>query len=118
MVLETLGGDVSDFTARHLTSKVASQADLVITMTKTHRDAVLELAPRQLQRTFGLTEAAQLVADYGAESVADLATLRPRLARQPTDIPDPIGQDPDVFATVGAHIAELLPPILKLCRNG
>lgn len=32
------------------------------------------------------------------------------------DIPDPIGQSPDVFAAVGQQIADLLPPVLELCR--
>ena len=59
--LRKLGGDPSNFTARQLTSKIASSADLVLTMTRPHRDSVLELAPRQLNRTFTLVEAARLL---------------------------------------------------------
>jgi protein-tyrosine phosphatase len=33
------------------------------------------------------------------------------------DVRDPIGQSDDVFESVGAEIASLLPPILKLCRH-
>ena len=87
-------------------------------MTGIHRDVVLESAPRQLQRTFTLTEASQLAAMEDAETLADLAGSRPRLgANEKLDIPDPIGQSPEVFAAVGAQIADLLPPILELCRR-
>lgn len=117
LVLEELGGEASNFAARQLTSKIASDADLVLTMTRAHRDTVLELAPRQLHRTFTLSEAARLVSECDARNVADLAALRPQLAaHELSEIPDPIGQSAEVFATVGSQIADLLPPILELCR--
>ena len=94
VVLEKLGGDPSNFAARQLTLKIASDADLVITMTSAHRDSVLELAPRQLHRTFILSEAARLASKHNARTVADLAELRPHLvAREMSDIHDPIGRD-------------------------
>lgn len=118
VVLGTLGGNTSGFTARQLTSKIASAADLIIAMTGTHRDVVLEAVPRQLQHTFTLTEASRLADMEDAETLADLAGLRPRLGpNEKPDIPDPIGQSPEVFAAVGAQIADLLPPILELCRR-
>lgn len=116
-VLIDLGGDPSNFAARRLTAKIASNADLVLTMTTAHRDQVLELAPRLLKRTFSLPEAARLVVTLGAQTIADLANLRPLLtADDVLDIRDPIGRSPEVFAAVGAQIAELLPPVLELCR--
>ncbi|MDZ7910615.1 MAG: low molecular weight phosphatase family protein [Rhodococcus sp. (in: high G+C Gram-positive bacteria)] len=112
-----LGGDPADFAGRHLTAKIAATADLVLTMTRAHRDRVLELAPQKLNRTFTLPEAAALAASHGAQSLADLAKLRPQLILNDSlDIPDPIGQSPDVFAAVGQQIADLLPPVLELCR--
>ena len=116
-VLVQLGGDGSDFAARRLSLRIASTADLVLTMTRAHRDSVLELAPHKLHRTFTLHEAARLVTDCGAQHIDALANLRSQLAvHDPLDIPDPIGQSPDVFAAVGKQIAELLPPVLELCR--
>jgi protein-tyrosine phosphatase len=118
-VLSGLGGDTSNFAARQLTPRLAAEADLIVTMTRAHRDSVLELAPRQLKRTFTMSEAAQLVSQHGARDVDDLAALRPQLAPgDRTDIADPIGRDREVFTTVGARIAELLPPILELCKSG
>ncbi len=117
-VLQRLGGDASNFAARQLTAKIASGADLVVTMTKAHRDAVLELAPNKLHKTFTLIEAARLIAECEAKTIKDLSTLRPQLAAgEMLDIDDPIGQDLEVFSRVGSQIAELLPPILELCRS-
>jgi len=117
-VLTELGGDPADFAARQLTAKIAADADLVLALTKAHRDAVLELAPRQLHRTFTLTEAAQLTNLFDPDSVQDLGALRPQLrADQSPDVPDPIGQDPEVFDRVGAQIAHLLGPVMEFCRR-
>ena len=116
-VLRTLGGDASNFAAKQLTPKIASGADLILTMTRAHRDSVLELAPNTLKRTFSLAEAAHLVRTQGAQTIADLANLRHKLVTSEVpDIVDPIGQSPDVFAAVGQQIADLLPPVLELCR--
>jgi protein-tyrosine phosphatase len=118
-VLDELGGDTSHFAARQLTPTLAANADLVLTMTRAHRDDVLKVAPQQLHRTFTLSEAARLASEYGARSIEDLAAFRPQLpARGPSDIPDPMGQDKAFFAMVGAQIADLLPPVLELCRRG
>ena len=116
--LEQLGADASGFSARQLKPKFVSDADLVITMTTEQRDVSLEVAPRQMKRTFTLIEASRLAAEFGAETISDLAAMRPYLsANGPSDIPDPIGQRAEVFASVGSQIADLLPPILELCRR-
>jgi protein-tyrosine phosphatase len=118
-VLEELGGDASHFAARQLTPAIAAGADLVLTMTRAHRDNVLKLAPQQLHRTFTLREAARLASECDARNVADLARFRPQFpAKAPSDIPDPIGQDEAFFEMVGAQIADLLPPILDICQGG
>lgn len=117
-VLRDLGGDPDGFAARQLTAKIAGAADLVLTMTREHRDAVLELAPRQLRRTFTLTEAAELISRFSPESVADLAGLRPQLpAGDVRDVEDPIGQSAEVFDRVGAQIAVLVAPIVAFCSR-
>ena len=118
LVLENMGGEPSNFAARQLSSRIASNADLVLTMTRGHRDEVLELAPHHLHRTFMLSEAARLVSECNARNIADLAALRPLLASyEAPDIPDPIGQRIEFFSTIGSQIADLLPPILELCRR-
>lgn len=117
-VLQNLGGDPSGFAARQLTPRIASSADLILTMTRAHRDGVLELAPRQLHRTFTLNETARLVSEFGAREVTDLAALRPQLRQDDaTDIPDPIGEDPEFFTRIGFMVAELLRPVMELLRQ-
>lgn len=116
--LDQIGADPANFAAQQLTLKIVSKADLIIAMTREHRDVVLEAAPRQLPRTFTLIEAARLATEFGARTISDLATLRPRLAaNEVLDIPDPIGRSPEVFAAVGTQIADLLPPVMELCRR-
>lgn len=105
------------FAARQLTAKIAASADLILTMTRAHRSAVLEVAPQKLKRTFTLIEATRLITEQNARTVADLANLRPYLgANDAVDIADPIGQSPEVFAAIGTQIAVALPPVLELCR--
>lgn len=117
VVLKQLGGDSSGFKSRQLTYKSVLRADLIVGMSRAHRDAVLELAPDRIHRTFTLKEVACLVQDFGAERVADLRIWRSELSMHAgIDIVDPIGQPSNVFAAVGAQIAELLPPLLSLCR--
>ena len=78
----------------------------------------MELAPHKLHRAFTLTEASQLASKHGAKTLADLKDLRPLLSEDDIgEVADPIGQGPEVFVMVGARIAELLPPILELCRD-
>lgn len=113
LVLQKLGGDGTGFAARQLTRRIASDASLILTMTKAHREAVLEMAPLQLHRTFTLTEASQIAPE--ARDLTELADLRPR--GEAKDIADPIGQSREVFETIGAQIAQLLPPILELCQR-
>jgi protein-tyrosine phosphatase len=117
-VLHELGGDPRNFAARQLKPAIAADADLILTMTRFHRDAVLEMAPRQLRRTFTLAEAAWLVTNFNVAQVAELATLRPQLGTTVLDdVADPIGQPPEVFSAVGAQIAELLGPVMQLCAS-
>ncbi|WP_137723940.1 low molecular weight phosphatase family protein [Prescottella subtropica] len=118
-VLSSLGGDPHAFSARQLTPVLANGADLILTMTEAHRDAVLRHAPRQLKRTFTLLEAAQLVTVAGPTTVPALATARgtvPRPARM--DVPDPIGASADVFTDVGTIVDRAVSEVLTGLRTG
>lgn len=112
-VIEGFGARTAGFTARRLSARIAADADLILTMTRAHADAVLETAPRQMRRTFLLSEVARLVSMHDVGGIDDLAVLRPRSTpRDRTDVPDPIGRSSAVFDAVGAQIAELLDPVL------
>lgn len=117
-VLERLGGDPAGFSARQLTPKIAADADLVLSMTKAQRDAVLQLAPRQLHRTFSLTEAAALITEFAPAQLQQLVALRPRLDPvHAPDVPDPIGEDPQFFDWVGSQIAQVVRTIVNFCSS-
>ncbi|WP_430334163.1 low molecular weight phosphatase family protein [Rhodococcus sp. ACT016] len=112
-ILSMLGGDPDGFVARRLTPAIAGSADLILTMTESHRDAVLRIAPRQLKRTFTLLEAAHLAAAVGPATVAELAAARGTVARPANaDVPDPIGQSSTVFGDVGSLIEKALLDLL------
>lgn len=116
--LRQLGGDPTNFVARQLNLRIASDADFILTMTPTHRNTVLEMAPRQLRKTFTLGEAALLATEFTPRTVADLAALRTHLPDfQPVEVSDPIGKDAATFEAVSRQIASLLPPVLALCRE-
>lgn len=109
VVLRRLGGDPTGFQARQITPRIASDADIVVAMTREQRETVLDLAPRQMRRTFTLAEAADLVSNHDARTVAEMATNRHRANRQQLDdIEDPIGRSAEVYADVGNRIASLV----------
>jgi len=130
LVLRGLGGDADGFRARQLVAEQIQTADLVLTMTRRHRAAVLELAPRMMSRTFTLREAASLLAAMdstwltnvpdvtvrGRQLVAALAQLRAaRVVNRNAlrdDIADPIGKNLDTFQRVGDAISTALLPLL------
>ncbi|MGE2836571.1 low molecular weight phosphatase family protein [Mycobacterium sp. SMC-4] len=117
-VLERLGGDVGGFTARQLSPKIAGGADLILAMTRAHRDIVLELAPRKINVTFTMREAFRLITERGALSLGDLSEARSQLSAGAwQDVRDPIGESAEVFDAVGEEIFRLLPPILGLVAS-
>lgn len=137
LVLRGLGGTPEGFQARQLAAEDVDAADLVFTMTRQHRAAVLQLSPRMMSRTFTLREAASLLtADNGVNLgyAPDLAGRGTLLAetltqfraarivdrdRQRDDIKDPIGGDLEHFQRVGDAIAKSLLPLLgALSGNG
>jgi len=126
LVLQGLGGDPDGFRAQQLRSDLIVEADLVLAMTRRHRDAVLGLAPRALARTFLLQEAVGLMHEGATADLPDGSTVErarawvARLAaargRRPAgrgdDIPDPIGRPLEVHQEVGQAISDALLTVL------
>jgi protein-tyrosine phosphatase len=124
LVLAGFGGDPAGFVARQVDERAVADADLVLTMTRQHRRAVLQMAPRALNKTFTLREAAdvtaQLEGDVLGEDFAErardlvrqLATSRSRRSHEDDDVPDPIDQRLEVHQQAGELISESLIPLL------
>ncbi|RFU21299.1 arsenate reductase/protein-tyrosine-phosphatase family protein [Geodermatophilus marinus] len=127
LVLRGLGGDPEGFVARRLVEDLAIDADLTLTMTRQHRRDVLKAAPRALNKTFTLREAADLVRLVGADAdlpgeglaeraralVREMAAARSR--RQGgggDDIGDPIGLPVEAHQEAGEAVAGALVPVL------
>ncbi|TKJ33017.1 hypothetical protein [Blastococcus sp. CCUG 61487] len=129
LVLAGFGAQPGDFRARQLTEALPAQADLILTMTRTHRRDVLASAPRGLARTFTLREAAALLAyvppaaslpgdslaKRAQSLVAALASARTRRqgGGDGDDVRDPIGHPVEVHQEVAEAIAEALLPLLR-----
>ena len=126
--LRRLGGEPPAAPAQALTSVLSAGADLVLTMTRRHRQQVLELFPRGLRQTFTLREAAELLDRCHVTGLADLPlderarelglrldAQRPfRPLQASDDIADPIGREPSVHEQVVDEIAAALRPLAEV----
>ena len=119
-----LGADPTGARSRRLGAGDTDGVDLVLTATRWHRRAVLELDPRALRRVFTLGEAVQLLGladltgldlvpleDRARELAARLHAARSRASDGNYDVPDPIGQPLAVHRNTAARIAGLLRPL-------
>ncbi|GAB3299721.1 protein-tyrosine-phosphatase [Geodermatophilus aquaeductus] len=103
-LLEAAGVPAASSGARELRAADLRQAGLVLTMTREHRAAVVQLAPAALRRTFLLTEAVAVAeaaaaagwpADVAPSAAARLAALPGLAARYrvpgaaPAEVADP-----------------------------
>jgi len=73
--------DVEAHRARWLQEPIADDADLIFAMSREHRTATVELAPRMLRQTFTIREFAHLahgLTDDQIKSTADAAGTTPR----------------------------------------
>ncbi len=106
-LVEEAGASAAGFTARQLTPAVLQGVDLVITATRGHRAAVVELAPALVRRTFTLLELGRLLTVVPPEGATPgerllavpAAAARARTAVRPgeDDVVDPIGQPAAVY---------------------
>lgn len=97
--LARLDVDGSGFRSRPLRPEHVRAADLVLTATKEHRAAVLELDPGALRKTFTLLEFASLTEGHRAATLPDLvadAARRRSTGPADTDVPDPYRRPPAV----------------------
>jgi protein-tyrosine phosphatase len=105
IALQELGGDPEGFFSRRLTAEMTSGADLVLTMTQTQRDQVLEISPLALRKTFTMVEAARLARVDDVRTVAGMAAARPYSSQAShEDIPDPMGHELDAFRSTAKRI--------------
>ncbi len=119
------GGNANGFRSRAYTSDLADAADLVFTMTRYQRRAVLETTPRGLRKTFTLAEAADLLGAVDRSGLPVLplggrarelglrmdASRAQRRSTELDDIADPFGRRASVHRETAATIAGALRPL-------
>lgn len=113
-----LGGQPDGHIARQLTAQIASDADVVLTMTRVQRDHLVSQHPRALRKTFTLTEFSRLLISEGCDGItgpADVRLLVRRLSdirstvklTHVDDVDDPYRQTAAIHARVASQINEL-----------
>lgn len=80
------GLDLSDHRAARLTAALIDEADLILTMSARHKEAVRELRPQAVEKTFVLTE----------------------FVGEADDVADPFGQDVEAYRNTAKRLRELL----------
>ncbi|MFZ5592089.1 MAG: low molecular weight protein arginine phosphatase [Bacillota bacterium] len=86
------GIDLSHHRATPLSRALVQQADLVLTMTRSHRQQVLWLCPEAAGRVYTLAEYA---------------------TGQDADVPDPFGGDLEIYRQTARHLQELVRAALR-----
>lgn len=131
-IIRTYGGTPDDFAARQLTQKILREADLVLTMSSSHRGEVLQLDASLLKRTFTIREFARMVTaleERGDASTSDsnYAKLWRELPARASsvrhlvlaaeasdnDVADPYKRGPEAYQRMED---ELAPAILRILR--
>ena len=126
-LLHSIGADSTGFAARQLTPALLREAGLVLTMTRAHRAAVVELLPQAVLRSFTLVEFARLLRSVptpalrGAAGVSPWTAVVPLAAAQrgqlgasasgagqpaaaADDVDDPYGRSPRAYSIAFEHI--------------
>ncbi|WP_045823875.1 low molecular weight phosphatase family protein [Williamsia herbipolensis] len=97
---------LDDFRARYLTADLVAGADLVIGLSREHRDHASASAPMSWRRVVTLRELDTYIAGGGA------LTSTPQIAadrnRDDLDIADPMHQPPAAFDTLAAELDPLI----------
>ncbi len=110
------GVDLTGHRARRLTREMALAADLVLTMTRRQKEAVLALAPEAGEKIFTLTELAGRIAagtaggregDPKTQGAEGMETTEENRQVQ-GDIPDPFGGDLETYIATARQIERWL----------
>ncbi len=91
-VFDESGIGVNDHTACQVTIDMIERADLILVMSKEHKDFIIDKVPAASGKTF-------LLKEYAGE-------------KEDLDIPDPIGKGIDVYRSVFSEIRKALEKIL------
>ena len=95
--MQEMGIDLVGHSASQLTEELIDRADLILTMTQSHRDMVMIMNPRARDKTYTLIE-------YINDDSLKIENI---------DILDPFGGSMDVYRRSAAEIKEALERLIK-----
>jgi protein-tyrosine phosphatase len=135
-IIESRGGRPDGFAARQLTPELVRGADIILTMTASHRSAVVRLEPSALKRTFTIREFARMLKaleerDAGPAPDADLVgwwkALPERAAgvrhlalvddAADNDVADPYRLGPEAYQRMEDELAPAVLTILRFAHR-
>ena len=87
--MSSMGIDISSHLSKQLTMEEAEKADLILTMTASHKNTIISADEKLRSKTFTLSE----------------------FAKEDGDVSDPYGQDSDVYFDCAQHISYLVEKI-------
>ena len=94
--LNNLGIDISNYTSLSFSRKIAQSAHLILTMTKSHRDSIIEVLPDAKKKVFTLKEYAYNDTD-----------------NQSINIEDPFGMPYEVYEKCSLEINKAIEELIK-----
>lgn len=101
-VMQEEGLDLSEHKSKRLTSSIINEADLILTMTRRHKEFVISLVPEAENKVFLLKEFADENIDINSDSA---------------DIFDPYGYSEEVYRKSAKEIKESLKGIIEKIKN-
>lgn len=135
-IIESRGGRPDGFAARQLTPEMLRGADIILTMTASHRSAVVRLEPSALKRTFTIREFARMLKaleerDAGPAPDADLVTWWKALPERAAavrhlalvndaadnDVADPYRLGPEAYQRMEDELAPAVLTILRFAHR-
>ncbi|MBZ2199137.1 arsenate reductase/protein-tyrosine-phosphatase family protein [Occultella gossypii] len=133
-LVKEAGANPDHFAARQVTENAVRQADLVLTMTREHRGAAVDLWPGAVRRTFTLREYARALGiidlrkvPAGLSQGQRLAAVTPMAAvmrgqGQPhdpkeDDVIDPYRESPEVYRQAFEQLEPAVRTIVRVARG-
>ena len=106
------GADLGGHRARRLSRAMLADADLIVCMAAEHRDAVAQMEPQALDRTFTIGELVRLLGTTPqggtlAERVAAAAAARNGAEVDDPDVRDPLGDPIEGYREVAGELVDL-----------
>lgn len=95
--MEEMGIDIKDHRARRLVPSMIREADIILAMTHSHKDAILSMVPSAAAKTYTLAE-------YGAKFDKSFKEM---------NIEDPYGQSLEVYRKSANDIKRILEVIVE-----